>query len=914
MNKFIKKVIVGFTVATITFSGLGTSFAMPLLLHQDKESKNLSSGVVHEHIKQFHADGWWNINVLRVNLDDEYTKVDAMFSKDGISKTDTITNMMDGTNAVGGINADYFEMKGQNFAFGPTVSNGEIVGSPKYNDGSDLPAFVIDKDNNPFISYWTWEMKMIAPDGSNFPISAVNKPSSSEYSLAVYNDKWGGIARDKISSNIADLVIDSNGIVTDIRVDKPAISVPKDSQVISGRGYAKSFLINSFSIGSKADFKSTGNIDFDNVSAAVGGGSWLLKDGEKTKTNINITGNQPRTAVGISKDRRQLIMMTIDGRNSIFTGVSQSVLASIMKNLGAVDAINLDGGGSTTMAVKTREDTSSKVVNILSGGVERRVANGLGVFDSAPIGALHRLELSMDNKNIFKNTHKPLKVVGYDKYEHKLDVDLSNTVFSVEGVEGTFDANNFKALSAGSGKVLANLNGALGELQVNVLDNLREISFMKSSINLAPNGKHELGEIYGTDNRGVRSLINANDITYEMIGDIGKVENGIFYASETPSSGAIVAKLNDVLKTIPVSVGLSSKPVDDLEKLDGITTSVYPRESVGGSVSLDPDSKVGASSLKLNYDFTQTSSTRAFYAILGSGMKLEGNPTGVGLWINGNSDQTWVRGDITDANGKEFKLDFAKFVDWTGWKNVSAAIPEDAVRPLTLKRIYAAQIDPNNLHFGEMKLDGITGLYQNDVNVDIPDLPQSSVFKDEDNTSSEVLDSGFKFLISTAKDTAEFKSKLSESKLGFIMGGLKPETIEGLDTNLIQFNTGYKEEMLNGVKFVKVDNGNSGIRATYADQWLWMKSAIEFAQEKNIVVMLPKSIDTFKDPMEKEIFMKLMDEYKEMGKNMYLVYGGNKNNVELRDGIRYIEINTKTHGNGYEFTVNGDKVTYQLFQ
>ena len=52
LNKFIKKVIVGFTVATITFSGLGTSFAMPLLLHQDKESKNLSSGVVHEHIKQ----------------------------------------------------------------------------------------------------------------------------------------------------------------------------------------------------------------------------------------------------------------------------------------------------------------------------------------------------------------------------------------------------------------------------------------------------------------------------------------------------------------------------------------------------------------------------------------------------------------------------------------------------------------------------------------------------------------------------------------------------------------------------------------------------------------------------------------------------------------------------------------------
>lgn len=914
MNKFIKTVVVGFSVALISVTSFGSSFAMPLMLHQDKNVENLSSGVVHEHIKQFHADGWWNINVLRVNLDDEFTKVDAMFNENGISQTDTITNMMKGTNAIGGINADYFEMKGQNFAFGPTISNGEIIGSPKYNDGSDLPAFVIDKNNNPFISYWTWQMSVISPKGATYPVSALNKPSSSEYSLVIYNDKWGGVARDKFNSNIADMVIDSDGVVTDIRVNKPAIRVPKDSQVISGRGFAKNFLVNSFSVGSKVDFKSTGNIDFDQVSTAVGGGSWLLKDGVKTDSNINITGNQPRTAVGISNDRRQLIMMTLDGRNSIFKGVSQPVLANIMKNLGATDAINLDGGGSTTMAVKKREDEEARVVNILSGGVERRVANGLGVFDSAPIGELHRLELSMDSSNIFKNTHKTISVSGYDKYEHKLEIDPSLIEFSLEGVEGVFDSLNFKALSAGRGKILANLNGAYGEMKIDVVDKLRELSFKNASIAIAPNEKQALGEIYGIDNRGIKSSINANDLSYETIGDIGYVENGVFYATDTPASGAIVASLDGVVKTVPVSVGLHAAVVDDLESLDGITTSSYPRESVGGTISLDPDSKKGDSSLKLNYDFTKTDKTRAFYAVLGKGMKLEGDPSAVGLWINGNSDNTWVRGDLTDANGVDFKLDFAKFVDWTGWRNVSAAIPREAVRPVTLKRIYVAQIDSSIKNEGEIKIDGITGHYKSNETVVVPDLPKSSVFSDEANVLSEMTEDGFKFLISTAKDSVDFRDRLSSNKLAFVMGSLKPETIDQLDTNIVSLNTGYNEETLSGVKLIKVDNGNGGIRTTFADQWLWMKSAVESSEEENIVIMLPKSIDSFKDSMEKDIFLKLMREYRDRGKNMYLVYGGERDHSELRDGIRYFEINTKTHGNGYEFSVNEDKITYQLIK
>ena len=66
--------------------------------------------------------------------------------------------------------------------------------------------------------------------------------------------------------------------------------------------------------------------------------------------------------------------------------------------------------------------------------------------------------------------------------------------------------------------------------------------------------------------------------------------------------------------------------------------------------------------------------------------------------------------------------------------------------------------------------------------------------------------------------------------------------------------------------------------------------------------------------MEEEIFHKLINEYKDMGKNMYVVYGSNKTEITLKDGIKYFEVNTNAAANRFEFVVNGDKLTYQMFR
>jgi hypothetical protein len=94
----------------------------------------------------------------------------------------------------------------------------------------------------------------------------------------------------------------------------------------------------------------------------------------------NLTLVHPRTAVGVTA-RNKLLLMTVDGRQSGFSeGVNLVELANLMLSLGARDAINLDGGGSTQMVMNYYDDAlATQVVNSPSEA-ERSVGASLAVF------------------------------------------------------------------------------------------------------------------------------------------------------------------------------------------------------------------------------------------------------------------------------------------------------------------------------------------------------------------------------------------------------------------------------------------------------------------------------------------------------------------------------------------------------
>ncbi len=83
----------------------------------------------------------------------------------------------------------------------------------------------------------------------------------------------------------------------------------------------------------------------------------------------------PRTAVGLSKDRRGLLLLVADGRRDGVPGLTLPELAALLVEVGACTALNLDGGGSSALWLRDR------IVNRPSDGFERKVANHLGVVE-----------------------------------------------------------------------------------------------------------------------------------------------------------------------------------------------------------------------------------------------------------------------------------------------------------------------------------------------------------------------------------------------------------------------------------------------------------------------------------------------------------------------------------------------------
>ena len=137
---------------------------------------------------------------------------------------------------------------------------------------------------------------------------------------------------------------------------------------------------------------------------AVAGSEIVLARGRKTEwpaTDFNRL-THPRTAVGVSRNGRYLIVVVIDGRQPGYSmGATMDEVAAWLRRLGAYDGLNLDGGGSTTLV--RAEDEKAVVLNRPSGAARpagdgsenqvttrplRSVGNSLGVF-AKPLPAAH---------------------------------------------------------------------------------------------------------------------------------------------------------------------------------------------------------------------------------------------------------------------------------------------------------------------------------------------------------------------------------------------------------------------------------------------------------------------------------------------------------------------------------------------
>lgn len=210
---------------------------------------------------------------------------------------------------------------------------------------------------------------------------------------------------------------------------------------------------------------------WQDVQQAIGGGPWLVRDGkvfidgkaEKHSLKTFVNFRHPRSAVGICQDG-SLLLVAVDGRHpAISQGVTLPELAEIMKRFGAVQAINLDGGGSTAMVV------SGNVVNMPSDGRERSVANGLLVFADTPAiaSSTHYAIQSPQNPALTLRAGETLQltVVTSDGKPVK-----SPILWGTRNGLGLLDAQGvFHAVATGTGTALALIGNERVSAAIHVL-------------------------------------------------------------------------------------------------------------------------------------------------------------------------------------------------------------------------------------------------------------------------------------------------------------------------------------------------------------------------------------------------------------------------------------------------------------
>lgn len=932
---------------------------LPETIYQWSDSQILTSGAIHENIVKFTSEGWFNINVIRVDAANPYVKLDAITNNESIQKLTSVPSLASATRAVGAVNAGFFnwsKIPGLSSPIGPIVSDGNIISISsdfnKYND--NMASFAIDNLNNIIYEYWKADVKLIKEDSTSVPVERYNVQLNNNGDITVFTRKWSDTSigkpavetkneSDKNSSSttntysdIIEMVVEDS-VVTEIRRNLPPVEIPENGYIVVAANSNTKKIIDNFKEGDIAILDITTNPDWQDTSMAITGGAIILKDGNiPSQFSHASPGRHPRTAIGSSKDGKQIIIATVDGRQKNSLGMTLTELANLMIELGAYNAINLDGGGSTTMAVRKPGTNTINVVNSPSDGMARKIANAVGVFSAAPESStIAGLIVDTKDKNVFVNTSRSFTVRGYDNFYNPVTLDPEQIEWSVSGVEGEFIENTFYPKTTGKGKIIATLGNVSGDIEINVLAGPVQIELSDKLISMQLNSTKQFN-VHGRDKDGYVAEINPEDVTWSVSGDIGFFEETTFTAA-TVGKGYIEASVGNAKAYCGIKVAVDTVVVvDNFEEINGTYLS-YPLDIPGNYELSSEQKRSGKYSGKLTYDFNDSTGSRASYLLLsGDGIELWESVKKIGIWVyNSNPNPNWLRALVYDAEGNRYYLDFTQNLDWTGWKYVELSVDGIGPGPLRLARIYLVQIR-DVPDAGHIYLDDLTFISVPDPEDEGIEIPHDTKPVDEDNKEVDFIegDNAFRFTVfGQSKEPSNplemllmrwlvLKIDKEADKAAFIGSNSKNAGSKVNDPFVMAY-VDLKSKDYKNSRFISLDTRKHSLRLGQTVQWKWLLTQLRTFEGDNIFIFMDDHPDTFNDELETELFQNILSEYRQTtGRNVWVFYKADKDYSYMDNGVKYIstaglEIEDLRPENAdkvqYVYvTVQGKDVTYEF--
>lgn len=379
----------------------------------------VAPGLVHWRLR--FAEGPWAVNVLDVDLGACWAPVALKGKSAGVGRertTELLEQLVNGRTrqslsaslrTAAAVNADFFRFSPPGIPLAAHITAGEVIAGP-----SERPVLATDIDGVPSIRT-LGDSGFIVISGDTIPLHAWNRASPA--GVALFDETWGSIA-DSSSGAIEVLVATEaqpsrtlNGIPLEGRrgrymrgevaqVDTTSERIaPGNGKVVlvAGAGAPEAVRARFLALRTGADtiHVLAWLLPF-RPREAVGGFPILIRAGQIVAGLESAGGRgfgpvrHPRTAVGILPSGKRLLLVTVDGRQPGYSaGMTLPELAALMRDLGATEALNLDGGGSTTMAISEGAGRTRTVNQPSDSTGERPVANALAVAatcDGASLG------------------------------------------------------------------------------------------------------------------------------------------------------------------------------------------------------------------------------------------------------------------------------------------------------------------------------------------------------------------------------------------------------------------------------------------------------------------------------------------------------------------------------------------------
>ncbi len=290
-----------------------------------------------------------SVKYLRVDLNQPGVRVLPGLPGESFAR-ETVRQIAHVSGAIGGVNGGYFDWAGR--PLGLLVVDGELVSESIYG----RTAFAVTEEGAPFIGPIESRAWIETPSGERIPLDGVNRVRAQGEAVA-YTPRYG-----RLPLPSGERVSLARGVVAEFeRLD------PELREALEGAELKFALVVD----GEEAD----------GIRWAIGGGPRLLRDGRIEITGREerflpdvLNGRAPRTAVGITPSGEVLLVVADGRRAQESVGLTLEELAQLMLDLGAVEAMNLDGGGSTTLVV------DGMLLNNPSDGRERHVASALLVY------------------------------------------------------------------------------------------------------------------------------------------------------------------------------------------------------------------------------------------------------------------------------------------------------------------------------------------------------------------------------------------------------------------------------------------------------------------------------------------------------------------------------------------------------